>query len=148
MKPLIAIVKAFEGLHKVKQDGLVYPYICPAGYATQGYGLLVPDLNAGAITPEEAERRMLAALPAYMVQAVRHAPGLLQMPEGVLYATTDFVFNLGVGRFIASTYRRKLNTGDIQGAKAELPKWVYGGGRVLPGLVRRAQARMALFPEG
>ena len=32
------LCKRFEGLHRVGADGLIYPYICPAGVPTQGYG--------------------------------------------------------------------------------------------------------------
>lgn len=41
--------------------------------------------------------------------------------------------------------RRKINELDWDGAKAELLRWVRGGGRVLPGLVARRQAEAALL---
>jgi lysozyme len=36
---------------------------------------------------------------------------------------------------------------DWAGAALELLKWVYGGGRVLPGLVARRQAEIALMSQ-
>ena len=38
-----------------------------------------------------------------------------------------------------------LNAEDWDGAREQLMRWVRGGGRVLPGLVRRRQAEAALL---
>lgn len=134
------LIKPFEGLHKLRGD-MVHPYICPAGYATQGYGLLVEDMNVPPITRDEAEARLDAAIPYYAELAFKHCPTLKDAPSGLVTAVIDFVFNLGVGRFKSSTLRRKLLERDWDGAIEEFPKWVYGGGRRLPGLVLRAAAR-------
>ena len=42
--------------------------------------------------------------------------------------------------------RVRINAGDAAGARVELMKWVRGGGRVLPGLVKRRAAEAALLP--
>ncbi len=55
-------------------------------------------------------------------------------------AFASFTFNAGGGNFCGSTMARKLNAGDYAGACNELPRWVYAGGKVLPGLVKRRQA--------
>lgn len=57
-------------------------------------------------------------------------------------AIVDF-FNLGAGRLQTSTLRRRINQRDWTGAAAELRRWVYGGGKVLPGLVARRAAEAA-----
>ena len=44
-----------------------------------------------------------------------------------------------------STLRRRVDAQDWEAAKEELMKWVRGGGKVLPGLVRRRQAEAALL---
>ena len=59
----------------------------------------------------------------------------------------DFTFNLGAGRLQTSTLRRRINQTDWVGARLELRKWVHGGGRVLPGLVVRRQAEIALMGQ-
>ena len=59
----------------------------------------------------------------------------------------DFTFNLGAGRLQTSTLRRRINQMDWAGAALELRKWVHGGGRVLPGLVARRQAEIALMGQ-
>lgn len=137
------LIKPFEGLHRLVR-GEVHPYVCPAGYPTQGYGLLVKDMAAPPITVDEAERRLEAAVPYYMALALKTCPNLRNAPVGVVIATTDFVFNLGVGRFRASTFKRYLDMGDWEAAVNELPKWVFGGGRKLPGLVLRRAAEVEI----
>jgi len=145
MKALVGLVKTFEGLHTLRRDGLVYPYLCPAGHPTQGWGLLVPDMKAPPITREEADRRMEAALPAYVAQTLKLVPNLRHAPPDVLAAVSDFTFNLGAGKLRASTLRRRLLAEDWEGARHELRKWVFGGGKKLPGLVRRRAAEAALI---
>lgn len=58
-------------------------------------------------------------------------------PEGRLAAIMDFTFNLGGGRLQTPTLRRRVNQRDWAAAAKELRRWVYGGGKVLPGLVAR-----------
>ncbi|CAB4495529.1 unnamed protein product [Rhizophagus irregularis] len=60
-------------------------------------------------------------------------------------ALCSFTFNLGCGAYQQSTLRRKLNAGNTKGASLEFRKWVYGGGKNLPGLVRRRKAERDLF---
>lgn len=62
-----------------------------------------------------------------------------------LAAIADFAYNLGTTRLAGSTLRRKINAGDIEGAKRELSRWVYAGGVKLPGLVLRRAAEAALL---
>jgi len=42
-----------------------------------------------------------------------------------------------------STLRRRVNQRDWGSAGQELRRWVYGGGKVLPGLVTRREAEVA-----
>ena len=152
-----ALCRRFEGLHRVGADGLVYPYICPAGVPTQGFGTVYrPDgrkvtMDDPPITKELAAQWLLHELQATYAPAVaRLCPGLLAdaMTTGNwdrFSAIVDFAYNLGAGRLQTSTLRRKLAASDWDGAKAELMKWTIGGGRVLPGLVRRRKAECALL---
>lgn len=65
-----------------------------------------------------------------------------------LAAITDFTFNLGAGRLQTSTLRRRINERNWEEAGDELLRWTRGGGRVLPGLVRRREAERALLLTG
>lgn len=143
-KWMATLVKPFEGLHKVVGN-LVFPYICPAGYPTQGFGILVKDLNVPPIGKAEAERRMFAILPGYIMDTLKACPRLWLCPPEVIAAISDFTYNLGAARLRSSTLRRKINAGEWPAAYRELEKWVNGGGRKLPGLVRRRQAEIQLI---
>jgi lysozyme len=76
---------------------------------------------------------------------LRYCPALASEPEGRLAAIADFTFNLGAGRLQTSTLRRRVNQRDWLAAGQELRRWVYGGGRVLPGLVTRRDAEARLL---
>ena len=138
------LCRPFEGLR-------LKPYICPAGYPTIGYGTVwKPDgtkvtMEHPPITKETAEAWLLHELRHnYLAGVVKASPGLLAIPRA-LGAMTDFAYNLGVARYRSSTLRRRVDAQDWPAAKEELMKWVRGGGKVLPGLVRRRQAEAALL---
>lgn len=76
---------------------------------------------------------------------LRYCPVLATEPQRRLAAIVDFTFNLGAGRLQASTLRGRINQRDWTGAAQELLRWVYGGGRVLPGLVLRRGAEAILI---
>ena len=97
------------------------------------------------ISKETAEEWLQSELRrTYMAGVLRASPNLIRHPQA-LGALTDFAYNLGVPRYRASTLRKRVEEEDWGGAAVELRKWVRGGGRVLPGLVRRRQAEIALF---
>lgn len=137
-------IKPFEGFHRVVQSRpvvLARPYVCPAGYWTIGYGILCkPDHPP--ITLEEGEQMLADAVPIYIGHALRLSP---QLTGQRLVAIADFVFNLGPTRYAGSTLRRRVNSQDWAGARTEIRKWVFGGGRKLPGLVLRREAEAAML---
>ena len=63
----------------------------------------------------------------------------------LIFVLIVFVFNVGAGAFQASTLRQNLNRGEYTDAADQFQRWVYGGGRILPGLVRRRHVERALF---
>lgn len=139
-----AICRPFEGLR-------LSPYICPAGYPTIGYGTVYkPDgtrvtMDDPSITKETAEAWLLHELRHnYIAGVLKASPHLIAFPR-VLGALGDFAYNVGVPRYRASTLRRRIAEKDWANAKVELMKWVRGGGRVLPGLIRRRKVESALL---
>lgn len=145
-KAAIDLAKRFEGFHRVARadPGRAQPYICPAGYWTIGYGHLC-DPKHPPITEAEAEIYLARDLQTALVATLRYCPVLAAEPEGRLAAILDFTFNLGAGRLQTSTLRRRINQRDWYAAAFELGRWVRGGGRVLPGLVARRQAEVAML---
>jgi lysozyme len=139
-----ALCKQFEG-YRAK------PYLCPAGVATIGYGsTYYADGRKVALTDPSMSEPDAAAL---LLQELHHTylPGVLRQCPALLTderkcnAIVDFAYNLGTGRLQTSTLKRKINAQDWDGAKEQLMLWTKGGGRVLPGLVKRRSAEVALL---
>lgn len=144
---LVEIAKEFEGFHrqaKINDRIMAVPYLCPANYWTIGYGHLCAASHA-PITVEEGAEYLEHDLRSSVRAAVRLCPILLLEPPGRLVAIADFTFNLGAGRLAASTLRRRVNTGDWEEAATEIRRWVWGGGRKLPGLIRRRAVEAELL---
>jgi lysozyme len=122
------------------------PYVCPAGFWTIGYGHLC-DPKHPPITEAEAEVYLALDLQSALAATLRFCPVLATEPEERLAAIVDFTFNLGPGRLQTSTLRRRINQRDWGASAAELSRWIYGGGKVLPGLVARRKAEAALISD-
>jgi lysozyme len=95
------------------------------------------------ITEAEAEVYLARDLQTALAATLRYCPVLAAEPEGRLSAIVDFAFNLGAGRLQTSTLRRRVNQRDWVAAGQELRRWIYGGGKVLPGLITRREAEAA-----
>lgn len=68
--------------------------------------------------------------------------------EGQLDALVSFVFNLGIGRLKSSTLLKVIREGgSMQQVKKEFKRWVYAGGKQLPGLVKRREWEARRFFE-
>lgn len=145
----LALVKAFEGFSS-------RAYRCPAGVWTIGYGTTIyPDGRRvkprDTCTREQAETWLVFDLRDAVVDVL----DLVKVPlnQNQFDALVSFVYNVGsdIDEDAApeglgdSTLLRKLNTGDYGGAADEFLKWVNGGGKKLPGLVRRRKAERELF---
>ncbi len=133
---LYVLIRTFEGCR-------LMPYLCPAGVWTCGWGSTGPDVVPGQPwTQEYADRRMKQ-------DAMRFVRGTLALCPRLtgtrLCAIADMAYNTGLGALQASTLRRKVNAEDWDEAKTQLMRWVRGGGRVLPGLVRRRKAEADLI---
>jgi lysozyme len=141
---LAEFLKPFEGFHRVAQRHpvvLAVPYLCPAGYWTIGYGILCRQ-DHPPITLEQGETMLHDVLPSYIAHAMRLSP---RLTGSRLVAVSDFIFNLGPTRYASSTLRRRINEEDWAGARHEIRRWVFGGGRKLPGLILRREAEAALL---
>ena len=136
------LIKKFEGLHKVTDDGMVVPYRCPANILTLGYGHVKGVKKNMRITKQEAEDLLRQDMKIYEADVKR----LVDVPltQYQFDALVSFVFNLGSGAFSGSTLRKKLNAGDYSAVPAQLMRWNKArvGGKLQPltGLTRRRSA--------
>lgn len=119
-------------------------YICPAGVLTIGYGHTGSDVTPGMVITEAQALALLRKDVASFEAAVS---ALVRVPltQGQFDALVSFAFNLGAGALKASTLLRLLNGGDYAGAAAQFARWTKGGGKILPGLVKRRAAEARLF---
>jgi GH24 family phage-related lysozyme (muramidase) len=137
----LELMKHFEGLE-------LEAYICPAGVWTIGYGHTSaagpPTVYPGMkITQSEATAIFQRDLRKFE-QGVRDCVKV-PLTSNEFSALVSFALNCGVGALRMSTLLRKLNSSDYQGAADEFLRWTKGGGRELPGLVRRRKAERELF---
>ncbi|MCD1608623.1 lysozyme [Stutzerimonas kunmingensis] len=133
------VVSHFEGLEKAAyKDPIGIPTICYGHTATAELGQVKTEAECDGLLKEDLQVA-LDAVDKYVK---------VEMPAQRRAAFVSFVYNVGAGNFARSTMLRKLNAGDSRGACAELDKWVYAGGRVLPGLVKRRAEERALCEVG
>lgn len=118
-------------------------YLCPAGVWTIGWGH-TGGVKSGDVTTEAQAMELLRADLKHAEDAVK-AQGL-KLRQSQFDALVSFVFNVGIGNFQKSTLLRvaKENPNDLR-IKSEFDRWVYGGGRVLPGLVKRRKDESNLY---
>ena len=133
-----------------KSEGLrLYPYLCPAGVPTIGYGSthyangIAVTLHDSPITKQQAITLMLDTLVNYVsaVNRMVHVP----LNQNQFDALVDFAYNAGIGAFQTSTLLRLLNVHDYNGASGEFGKWIHGDGEIQPGLVTRRELERKLF---
>ena len=136
------IIKKYEGFSSSV-------YICPAGRPTIGYGSTW-DRTGDPVTPEhpditiEDAERLLSQEVAHVEIALKRLVKV-GITENMFSALASFVYNVGSGAFQRSTMRMKLNRKNYEGCVKEFPKWRMGGGKVLPGLVKRRKEEVSLF---
>jgi len=137
LEPLHVIIRRFEGFRSK-------PYLCPAGVWTIGYGSTRGiTKDHPPVTEKQAEVMMrLDALGSYQ-QALELSPVLSNHPM-IACAIADFIYNLGAGRYRASTLRRKVAERNWPEVCEQLARWVWGGGKKLPGLVARRAVEVRL----
>jgi lysozyme len=138
------LCKRFEGFRSK-------PYLCPANVATIGYGSTYyadkrkVTLEDPPMTQEEANKLLIIELEhTYLPGVLRNCP-ILATDVKKCNAIVDFVYNLGIGRLQTSTLKRKINAQEWEQAQEQLMLWTKGGGKVLPGLLKRRQAECSLL---
>lgn len=145
----IALIKQFEGLARIRPDGLVEAYPDPATGGdpwTIGWGATGPGIERGTVwTKQQCDERLASDLARYS-EEVRLALDDAPTSQAQFDALVSFHYNTGaIGR---ATLTVKHKEGDYAGAAAEYSRWVYAGGIRLEGLVRRREAEHALYQSG
>ncbi len=134
----LKLIMRFEGFSAT-------PYLCPAGIPTIGYGHVLEHLQHPVISRNDAKQ--LLAQDARVAE--RAVTRLIRYPlaQHQFDALVSFTFNVGSGALQRSSLRAMINRGEVTEAADQFLRWVYGGGKKLPGLVKRRTAERALFLE-
>jgi len=161
-KKCLDLMHRFEGCR-------LKPYLCPAHIWTIGYGHVlyqdqirlpvVKDNNYSGIirkeyplknednrvwSKDEVNELFEKDIAVFERGVLRLAPALAGR-QGAFDACVSFAFNAGLGNFQRSSIRMAINRQDWEKAADSFMAWTKGGGKVLPGLVRRREAEKALF---
>lgn len=125
------------------------PYVCPAGVLTDGMGN-THGIKPGTIKSDqqiamEWEKNILDAESCVN----RYANGKM-LSDNTFSAAVSVTFRAGCGNMRKSTMFSLFREGPTayNSACNQFSRWVYGGGRVLPGLVTRAGKEEALCLDG
>lgn len=132
----MALIKRFEGFR-------AYPYRCPAGYWTIGYGHLIHESTPLFVDELRAEKLLRADL-AISEDAVTRLITRPLAPHQ-FDALVSFTYNLGAGALQRSRLRRAINRGDHKNIPAEFARWVFVRGKKLEGLVLRRVAEARIY---
>jgi len=139
----LELIKLYEGCR-------LTAYKCPAGVWTIGIGhtgtVNGVKISAGLkISEAKAEELLRSDL-----QRFESAVNALILPYCPLNqyqfdALVSFCFNIGITAFSRSTLVKLLTQKRYAEAAEQFKRWNKGGGKVLPGLVKRRSAEKALF---
>ena len=132
---MIAVIKKFEGLR-------LKAYKCPAGVFTIGYGHtenVCADSEISELMADQILRKDL--------QKFEQTINDLDLPllQCEFDALVSFVFNVGIGNFNKSTLKKLLSQKKFFYAAKEFDKWVFAGGKKLPGLQNRRNKERKIF---
>jgi lysozyme len=166
----VKLSKAGEDLMHKFEGFRSRPYLCPAHIWTIGYGhvLYQEQIRLPVVRVEGKETPMIRKemplkpednrvwtkteidelfrtdVGTFERGVLRLVPGVVGR-QGSFDALVSISYNFGLGNLQRSTIRMRANRGDWEGAAEAFRVWTKGGGKVLPGLVKRREAEIALF---
>jgi lysozyme len=133
-------LKLLEGYEGIR----LAAYLDTAGVWTIGVGHTGPEVHEGMIATVEQVRRWLDEDVKEAENAVNRLVKVALTQEQ-FDSLASFVFNLGETQFNKSTLLKRLNAGDYVAAGKEFKRWVYSGGKITPGLVKRRNSEARPF---
>ncbi len=137
-------MKHFEGCY-------LKAYRCPAGVWTIGFGHTGLQHKDGTVYAARTITRKTAEdLLRYDINQFEERVKVLCRYHALLFCEFDALvsFDFNTGALHRSTLLKHVLAGEDLKAANEFMKWTRGGGKVLPGLVRRRKAERALYLGG
>lgn len=142
----IALIQKWEGCARARADGRFEAYPDPASGSdpwTIGWGSTGTGISSGVIwTQAQCDTRLEHDLARYTREVAR-AIGLAPTTSTQFDALVSFHYNTGA--IAKATLTRFHREGRFDEARAEFGKWINGGGRVMPGLIRRRAEEARLY---
>ena len=133
----VALIEKYEGFR-------AQAYKCPVGVWTYGYGSTTTPSGAAVksgdtITKAKAE----ALIVDYLNRIVRPKLSGLRLKPGQQAAIESIVYNVGPSFFRSKCFAaiREKDWGTVYNNW----DWIKGGGKVLPGLIKRRSEELYLF---
>ena len=125
----------------------------PEAYADPALGWSVPTICVGhTLNVKKGDKATQGQCMQYLSSDLKKAGNdvarcvTAPITQGQFDALVSFQFNTGA--VCRASLTAKLNAGDCRGAAKDFGRWVYAGGKVMPGLVTRRAAERKLFEEG
>lgn len=118
-------------------------YLCPGNIWTIGYGSTKDVKRGDTITEPEARRRFYKELESYEQEVTRL---LKRKPtQGQYDALVSFNYNLGINNLKTSKLLKNYEKGEFAQAALQFSEWIFAGGQIKRGLVRRRAKEALVF---
>ncbi len=133
----LRLIREFEGCR-------LEAYLCPAKIPTIGFGSTGPHVEMGMkISQGEADELLLEDIERFE-DGVNKVCGF-NTTSDQFSALVSLSFNIGLSAFNGSTVLKRHKLGNFIGAARAFAMWNRGGGKILPGLIRRREAEARLY---
>lgn len=142
------LLVVFEGTGPMDSNGNFLSYIDPVGIPTIAWGITF-DENGNKVKIGEkwsyarAYKHKQNILKKFLSDLYKSSPILKGQSVRRVAAVLSWVYNLGIGNYNSSTFKKRIDSGDWNSAASECKKWNKGRvkGKLveLKGLTRRRQ---------
>ena len=136
----IDLIKRYEGFRPQSYQDSV-------GVWTIGYGttrINGQPVKAGMTITEDQALRLVKQEVNNLWSQIEQITKV-SLNQNQMNALVDFAYNLGFNALKTSTLMKYINESQFDKAADEFGRWVFAGGKVLPGLVKRREAEKQLF---
>lgn len=137
-------------LIKISEGFRSSPYKCPAGIPTIGYGATFYT-NGNKVTMKDksiSEEEAVLLLKHMLISFEKYVDSYCvdDITQNQFDALVSFCYNVGPANLKSSTLLKKININPNDPTiKDEFMKWTKGGGKTLPGLVKRREEESKLY---
>jgi GH24 family phage-related lysozyme (muramidase) len=134
-------IKRFEAFSE-------YPYICPAGKSTIGYGHVILDSETIDEPLSEETGELILAKDIERAEKCVLRNTHVPLLDGQFDALVSLTFNAGNAAYQRSQIRMRVNRGDFEEAAEWFPRsFITANGKIVHGLIRRRLDEREMFIE-